>query len=214
MIPLKVLFPALALTLSVGACRTAYYGAMERFGVEKRDILVERVDDVRNEQGETRTEFADALEQFRSVVTIDGGELEEKYDRLNRANNRINAQANDLRGRIKDVDNVAKALFREWENELDDYSDASLRRTSAEQLRVTQARYADLLDSMNRAASRMDPVLEIFDDQVLFLKHNLNARAISSLETERDEIEMRVNRLIREMDAAIAEADAFIATMS
>lgn len=214
MIPLKVLFPALALTLSVGACQTAYYGAMERFGVEKRDILVERVDDVRNEQGETRTEFADALEQFRSVVTIDGGELEEKYDRLNRANNRINAQANDLRGRIKDVDNVAKALFREWENELDDYSDASLRRTSAEQLRVTQARYADLLDSMNRAASRMDPVLEIFDDQVLFLKHNLNARAISSLETERDEIEMRVNRLIREMDAAIAEADAFIATMS
>lgn len=214
MIPLKVLFPALALTLSVGACQTAYYGAMERFGVEKRDMLVERVDDVRDEQGETRTEFADALEQFRSVVTIDGGELEEKYDRLNRANNRINAQANDLRGRIKDVDNVAKALFREWENELDDYSDASLRRTSAEQLRVTEARYADLLDSMNRAASRMDPVLEIFDDQVLFLKHNLNARAISSLETERDEIEMRVNRLIREMDAAIAEADAFIATMS
>ena len=214
MIPLKVLFPALALTLSVGACQSAYYGAMERFGVEKRDILVERVDDVRDEQGETRTEFADALEQFRSVVTIDGGELEEKYDRLNRANNRINAQANDLRGRIKDVDNVAKALFREWEKELDDYSDASLRRTSAEQLRVTEARYADLLDSMNRAAARMDPVLEIFDDQVLFLKHNLNARAISSLETERDEIEMRVNRLIREMDAAIAEADAFIATMS
>lgn len=214
MISLKVLFPALALTLSVGGCQTAYYGAMERFGVEKRDILVERVDDVRDEQGETRTEFADALEQFRSVVSIDGGELEEKYDRLNRANKRINSQADDLRGRIKDVDNVAKALFREWENELDDYSDASLRRTSADQLRVTEARYADLLDSMNRAASRMDPVLEIFDDQVLFLKHNLNARAISSLETERDEIEMRVNRLIREMDAAIAEADAFIATMS
>ena len=211
---LKTLIPVLMLGMAVSACQSAYYGAMERFGVEKRDILVDRVDDVRDEQSEARTEFADALEEFRSVVAINGGELEEKYDRLSRANNRINAQAKDLRGRIKDVDNVARALFREWEGELDEYSDPSLRRSSADQLRVTRIEYDGLLDSMNRAAARMDPVLEIFNDQVLYLKHNLNARAITALETERDEIERRVSQLIREMDVAIAEADAFISGMS
>ena len=211
---LKTLIPVLMLGMAASACQSAYYGAMERFGVEKRDILVDRVDDVRDEQSEARTEFADALEEFRSVVAINGGELEEKYDRLSRANNRINAQAKDLRGRIKDVDNVARALFREWEGELDEYSDPSLRRSSADQLRVTRIEYDGLLDSMNRAAARMDPVLEIFNDQVLYLKHNLNARAITALETERDEIERRVSQLIREMDVAIAEADAFISGMS
>ena len=54
------------------------------------------------------------------------------------------------------------------------------------------------------------PVLALFHDQVLFLKHNLNARAISSLDRERVRIEGDVNRLIAEMQAAIDEAEAFI----
>ena len=57
------------------------------------------------------------------------------------------------------------------------------------------------------------PVLAVFHDRVLFLKHNLNARAIASLGGETDDIEADVSDLIAEMERSIAEADAFIKEM-
>ena len=58
---------------------------------------------------------------------------------------------------------------------------------------------------MRTVEQRTEPVLSLLRDQVLYLKHNLNARAISSLERERVRIEGDVNRLIAEMQAAIDE---------
>ena len=201
------------LLLAVSGCASMYYDTMERMGFEKRDILVDRVKDARSEQAEAQEVFASALDEFRSLVEVDGGELEQKYDTLNASYNRSKKQAADVRKRIKDVNDVGDRLFREWERELDLYESPDLRRRSAEQLRSTERDYKDLLAAMNRAADKMDPVLELYEDQVLFLKHNLNARAISSLETERIRIEEEVAALIDEMNAAIAEADEFIASM-
>jgi hypothetical protein len=48
---------------------------------------------------------------------------------------------------------------------------------------------------------------------VLFLKHNLNARAISSLQQNAGQIQGNVRTLVREMEASIAEANAFIEQM-
>jgi hypothetical protein len=56
-------------------------------------------------------------------------------------------------------------------------------------------------------------VLQKFKEQVLFLKHNLNAQAISSLQTQVSGIQGDVDKLIRDMDASIQEANAFIAQM-
>ena len=200
-----------ALTLT--SCATAYYSTLERFGVEKRDILVDRVKDARGEQAEAQEVFASALEEFRSLVDVEGGDLEKKYDKLNASYDRSKQQAIDVRKRISDVSSVGDKLFKEWEGELELYDSADLRRRSQEQLDATRNDYTDLVAAMNKAADRMTPVLELYEDQVLFLKHNLNARAISSLDTERLKIEERVNALIEEMNTAIAEADAFIETL-
>jgi hypothetical protein len=59
----------------------------------------------------------------------------------------------------------------------------------------------------------MDPVLSVFKDRVLYLKHNLNTRAIASLGTETADLESDVTRLIAEMEQSIAAANAFIAEM-
>jgi len=48
---------------------------------------------------------------------------------------------------------------------------------------------------------------------VLFLKHNLNAQAIASLGAQVGEIDSKVQDLVREMEASIAEANEFIAAM-
>ena len=48
---------------------------------------------------------------------------------------------------------------------------------------------------------------------MLFLKHNLNARAISSLQQNAGQIQSDVTRLVKEMEASIAQANAFIQQM-
>lgn len=205
---------AIAAVFVLSGCASTYYSTMERFGLEKRDILVDRVKQARGEQTEAQEVFASALDEFRSLVNVDGGALERQYDKMNASYKRAEGQASDVRARIKAVNDVGRRLFREWEVELKEYSSADLRARSERQLFSTKNDFEDLMSAMNRAADKMDPVLALYNDQVLFLKHNLNARAISSLEMERTEIQNRVETLIEEMNESIAEADRFIESMS
>ena len=203
----------LSCILFLGACESAYYGVQEQFGNLKNDILVDRVEEARDAQDDAAEQFASALDQFRSTVEFDGGELEKVYDKLNAEYERSQARAAEVSERIDSIGSVAEDLFEEWEDELDQYSSAKLRRDSATLLRDTHSRYAQLMAAMRRAESAMPPVLEAFEDQVLVLKHNLNARAIGSLRGELGNIERDTDRLIAEMQKAIAEANAFIASM-
>lgn len=201
------------LLATLGACSSAYYKTMEGFGIEKRDILVDRVEDARDAQGDASEQFASALDQFRATVNFDGGDLEKTYDRLNAEYERSVAEAEEVSGRIEAVENVAGDLFAEWEKELEQYSRADLRRSSASLLNDTRSRYKQLMASMRRAERSMAPVLAAFQDQVLVLKHNLNARAIGALRNELDSIERDTATLITQMQKAIDEANAFIDSM-
>jgi ElaB/YqjD/DUF883 family membrane-anchored ribosome-binding protein len=205
---------ALLLTAAVLAgCSTAYYETMETFGFEKRDLLVDRVEDARDAQDDASEQFTDALDQFRATVNFDGGDLEKTYDRLNKEYERSVDQADEVRARIDDVESVAEDLFKEWEGEIEEYSSAQLKSESQAMLRDTRARYGELMTAMRRAEASMDPVLESFQDQVLVLKHNLNARAIGALKGELASIERDTEMLVAQMQQSIAEADAFIASM-
>ena len=115
-----------------------------------------------------------------------------------------------VRNRIASVEDVAEDLFAEWQQELNQYTNSKLKQSSARKLRETKSKYAQLIAAMKRAERKMDPVLSAFQDQVLYLKHNLNAQAIVSLQGELVSIETDVAGLIKEMEASIKEADTFI----
>lgn len=209
------LLPVVAVVVLLGSgCASMYYDTMEKMGVHKRDIMVDRVAGARDSQKEAKKEFANALEQFKSVVSIKGGDLEAKYNKLNAALQKSESRAADVRDRIASVESVSEALFKEWKSELKQYSNAELRRSSEHQMKDAQARYRDLLAAMQKAESRMDPVLQPLRDQVLYLKHNLNAKAIGALSDEVTSIGAKVDDLVRDMEASIREADAFIATLN
>jgi len=207
------LMSSLALLLLLSGCGGVYYNAMEKIGVHKRDILVDRVAEARDSQQETKEQFTSALEHFTSVINFKGGELEDKYTELKKELEKSEDQAEDVRERVAAVEDVADALFEEWETELDQYKNANLRQSSEKQLKQTRSHYYKLIGAMKKAEAKIDPVLDPLRDQVLFLKHNLNARAIASLQGELTRIETDVSRLIRDMDAAMKEADSFIQTL-
>lgn len=190
-----------------------YYASMEKLGREKRDILAKRVSAGREDQEKAKEQFQTTLEAFQDLTGFDGGELEKVYNKLNKELERSEGRANQVRERIDGIERVARDLFREWDAEIEKMSSADLRSKSRVLRDDTEDRYKQLIDKMRQAESKMEPVIAAFRDQVLFLKHNLNAKAISSLKDTALEIESGVADLIREMQASIAEADSFIASM-
>lgn len=200
----------LSLLASLSGCSSTYYNTLEKFGVHKRDVMVDRVGEARDAQEEAKQQFQSAFEQFSSVVEVKGGDLEEQYTVLKAEYDKSEKKAEAVHDRIAGVESVADALFDEWEKELDLYSSAALRRDSEQKLEQTQVQYKRLISAMKRAEEKIQPVLIVFYDQVLYLKHNLNARAIAALQGELVSLEKDVARLVREMETSIREADQFI----
>ncbi len=198
---------------TLGGCRSTYYGTMEKFGYHKRDLLIDRVQDARDTQEEAKEQFQSALEEFSAVVNFQGGQLETTYKKLKAELERSETKAKAVRKHIDDVERVAEALFKEWQSELDQYKNDQLRAISEQKLGKTRQRYARMIAAMQSAEMKIGPVLDAFGDQVLFLKHNLNAQALASLHSELVTVETDITGLIREMEASIAEANAFINAM-
>ena len=202
------------LLLAVTGCKSAYYNTWEKLGWAKRDILVDRVEDARDDQEAAKKQFKTTLERFQEVANFQGGDLEAKYKKLNGEYEDSVGAAEDVSKRIKAVETVAGDMFKEWQEEIKQYTNAELRRSSEEKLRDTRQRYNQLIGVMKQAEGKMQPVLAAFKDQVLYLKHNLNAQAVSSLQATAAGIESDVATLIADMERSIAEANTFINQMN
>ena len=204
---------AVALLFLMTGCKSAYYGMWSKLGYEKRDILVGEVEDAKKGQEKAKEQFKTTLQRFQEITGFQGGDLEAKYKKLNSEYEACKSRADAVSKQIKDVDETANDMFNEWKKELAQYSDPNLRSKSQQQLDQSKARYQDLITAMRKAESSMQPVLKAFGDQVLFLKHNLNAQAIASLQTTSQQIDQNVQALIKDMEASINEANQFITQM-
>lgn len=201
---------ALPLCLALAGCESTYYNAMEKVGFHKRDILIDRIEEVQEAQQDGQEQFKSALKQFKAVIDFDGGKLESLYNQLDDEYQDSVEAADTISNRIDGVESVAEALFDEWKEELTQYSNSKLRRDSERQLQNTQRQYKRLIGAMRRAEKSIEPVLNTFKDNVLYLKHNLNARAINSLKGELNSVNNDVSSLLASMQKSIDESDAFI----
>ncbi|MBQ9345300.1 MAG: DUF2959 domain-containing protein [Kiritimatiellae bacterium] len=205
----------LLLALGLCACSSLWDATREHvFGTAKRSILVDRVADAKDAQEDTQQVFQNALDEFASVITYEGGDLEAEYRKMQAAYDRCAAKAQTLDSRIDDVERVSKSLFKEWARENDQYENPEYRRNSEAQLKATRQNCDEMIAAMRRAEAKVAPVLRVLHDQVLFLKHNLNAAALSSLQGEQARVEADVAALVAEMNKAIAESQAFIDKMA
>ncbi len=195
------------------ACSSTYYAAWEKMGKHKRDLLRDNVESAREEQADAQEQFKSALQRLKELQNFDGGELEETYEALNDDYEESVERADDVRDRVETVDSIANDLFDEWEEEITLITNARFKSDSKKKLRTTRKKYTSLNRSMSKAVQSMDKVLLRFQDNVLYLKHNLNAQAIGGLDAEVVSIGKDVTRLISDMESSIAQADSFIATL-
>jgi hypothetical protein len=190
--------------------RNAYYNAWEKMGYAKRERLVDNVKAAKDEQVQAKQQFATALDEFKSVVNFQGGDLEALYNKLDKELKRCKSQAAAVNSKIDSVKHVGTSLFDEWTGEIGQMKDQSLKGKSQQLYDQTHASYDEMLKRMDTAAVSMNPVLEKFNDRVLFIKANLNAQAIASLKGTEIELGGDIDKLVKDMNASIAEADKFI----
>lgn len=195
------------------SCQNTYYAVWEKMGKEKRHLLKDNVEKAREDQAEASEQFATVVERIKAMYGFDGGDLEDIYEKLNQDYLSCEERAQDVRDRVDNVERIAADLFKEWEAEIVTIENVKLKNRSRASLKDTRNRYARLQQSMARAEASMAPVLINLRDYVLYLKHNLNAQAVSSLKKEVLDIEADVSSLIEDMNRSIKEADAFVKSM-
>ena len=196
-----------------GVTDKAYYSLWEQFGYEKRDLLVSQVTDAREQQEDTREQFSSALEEFRATFDSEENQLSKAYDALQSNYDDCQSEAVSLREEIAKVKDISTDLFKEWDGEIEEQTNASFKASMAKQKEATVVSYNAMVAKMDEAAATMDPVLQAFNERLLFLKSSMNAQALATLQENADELVGDIEGLISEMNKSIAEADAFIDEM-
>jgi hypothetical protein len=209
-----VLIPCLLLVLLLSGCKSTYYKTMRTLGKEKRDILVQRIKDAKKDQDQTKQQLQTTMESFQALTGFQGGSLEKSYKRLNSDYESAASQAGKLHDKVQSIDQVSKDLFNEWQGEINDMDNGKLKSQDTLMLRNAKSRQATYMRAMRATEDRITPVLKAFRDQVLFLKHNLNARAIGSLKTTSAGLQNDVADLIQSIDASSQEADKLISSLA
>jgi hypothetical protein len=183
---------------------------MEKFGKEKRDLLVSKVKQVRDGEADTAQQLKDALTRLQEAYGLQGTQLEQFYTKLKSDYEASKSKADNVLQRIKQMDQIAHDLFVEWDKEARSIQTASLREQDLAQLEQTKTRYAALYTATTKAQSSMEPVLTKMNDYVLFLKGNLNAQAMGAIQGEASKIQVDIQKLIADMNASIQQAEAFL----
>lgn len=215
----KALFRAVSIFFCTGllfvtGCTSVYNATMEHvFGYEKRELFKKSVTALQSQQKDAQKEFKDALTQLKELYGFNGGELETVYGKVKSSYESCEDEAKAVHSRIENMEDLANSMFGEWAKEIQQYTNPKLAAASREQLRMTKDRYARLSQTVRAAESAMRPVLSQLKDNVLFLKHNLNASAIGSLQGESASIQKQIEELLTRMNASIAESDSFIKTL-
>jgi hypothetical protein len=202
------------MVVSLAGCTSSYYKAMRTFGKEKRDILVSRVKDSKKDQQQAKEQIKTTMESFQALTGFKGGELEKNYKKLNGEYEKAADSAQKLHNRIDSIDQVSGDLFKEWQKEIDGMQDRKLKTQSSAMLRQSRLSEAGYVKAMRQTEARMTPVITAFHDQVTFLKHNLNARAIGSLKGTSAKMSTDVDVLMISLDGSMAQADSLIASLN
>src|ERR1700749_4992957 len=134
--------PAVVLCLLLAVCKSTYYKTMRTLGKEKRDILVQRIQDAKKDQDQTKQKLQTTMESFQALTGFKGGSLETSYKRLNSVYKSASTKADKLHDKIQSIDQVSNDLFKEWQGEINDMDNQKLKTQDTVMLRNAKTRQA------------------------------------------------------------------------
>lgn len=203
----SILLLSLLLTSS---CSTVYYNFWETLGKEKRDLLKSKLNDVNNAQEDVEEQYVDNLERIRKEYNFNEGELEKTYDKITDDYEDTNEKQKELSERINKANNIATDLFEEWKNEAYQLQNKNYKRKSLQKLAITKKKYSRTYTTIKKIEKDLNKILRKFKDQVIFIKHNLNAKVIGNLKSEFNDIKIDIKKQIKNIKRSKNQTELFI----
>ncbi len=212
--PLRSCGLAVTVSLLLVACQSTG-GSFLLFGGSggHQDDLIGGVQRARAEAVEAHQDFTAAFDLFRRETAPQAVDLEELNEDFEDATGACQKRAEELRKRIQAIRGDSNELFAEWKAELGHFSSEAMRKKSETMMADTEKRTQRVIAALERVQSKMEPVLLKLQDYSLFFNHNLNPRAIATLEDTYDDFDDEVKALTQELEKAQEELGAFLVSM-
>jgi len=198
----------------ISSCSTLYYSAWETLGQEKRDLLKSNVESAKDDQNDVQKEFVDALSHIKSAYGLEGGKLESVYHQIKDDYEDAKSKSETLTKRINKIEGIGGDLFSEWSDEIKQMNNPKYKRSSDDKLRNAKQRFNLLMTSLRTSEKKIPPVLKKLEDQVLYLKHNLNAMAMGAFKAEGESIEKDIKALTSDMEKSIKASETYVKTLA
>lgn len=209
MLSRRGLLGTLGVALLLSSCQGMYYSTMARFGIDKRDILIERLDKTSEAMSRLDQRFEEMSTAYGATIHLEGGDLPAMHKEFAKSYDRTESAATSFHSRIGDIHSVAGALFEEWKLKTGEILDPDLREQSLRNFGHAQTSYTKLVRTMREVETEIDPVLTRFRDHVVFLKLNLHRMTLSSLQETEEELLLDVEHIRELLAQAIDETAAF-----
>ncbi|MEC9282962.1 MAG: DUF2959 family protein [Bdellovibrionota bacterium] len=205
----KLLIGALSLFF-LCSCTTVYYKSWELLGREKRDLLSSNIESLKGEQEDAKEEFSDVLERMRSEYIGEKQSLAETYSDFKSDYDDIKDEVDDVTSRLNRIDGLAKALFKEWLLEANEFDSREYRRKSLAKRGETMRSFNKYMKSTRALEAGMNQSLKSLQDEVVFLKHNLNSQIVSQFNVKLATLEKDMEKIIGKIEKSIEGTDSYI----
>jgi hypothetical protein len=207
----RLLLALAASLLGLASCQSMPYVSFLKLGkADHREAMLEEARDCRETQLSIQQDFTEIFDLFGKLIQAQAEELESLHGDLNDVLDTCEDDLEDLREHIAELEGQSADLFEEWSADLELFDNPRLRAKSERMLDDTRQRFERFVAALGNAEVAIDPVLSAYQDYVLFFNHNLNPRAIVTLEDTYPELLEDVAALKRTMNKTLKETDDFI----
>lgn len=208
---------SLLCVLMLGAatgCRNVYYDAMQAVGVEKREMLVDNTEELRESLHLVKTEFGVAFNRLATIVQPDALAPDQQYEQGQILYDSCQERYDELNNSIGKTEEVANSLFEDWIEETSQQPSESLRAASQQRLDETREAFRSMMRPVRSASDRVPPVLSALEQHVIHLKMNRNAQASETILAELDRSQTDLQALLDQAQVGIDATNTFIHSMS
>jgi hypothetical protein len=202
-LPVVFCVASCATVSDVGQSFSRVFGGGDGKGPGEVDDLLGRIERVYVECELSQQSSRAALEALQTLTSPDfRGDPVSAYAVFAQAVIDSDKQSAKLTTSIGPMKKSAEPFFDQWASDLSMYSSMDMRLHSQNRLTETRERYDAILVALEPAAMAYEVFNETLSDHVLFLTHDFNAGAVSSIEGE----VVALTEHTQELDSLFVEA--------
>ena len=118
--------------------------------------------------------------------------------------------AEQLSDSIDPMKDASRPVFDKWEDEIKQFSSASMRARSEDRLAETRKRYDEIVDAADRAVETLAEVNQGLRDHALFLSHDFNAQSINAIQADVRTLASRARELELSLETCMTAARGYV----